>query len=213
MERLLVPRPCLDALHWDTDVQKRNVAGYKTNTQRAPRLVIRTPIMHVNNVYTAVLRLRYVTNVHNMRHPFHSDCIFSQSFRFPRMDNTQCVCPFTHSPSFPLCSFCPSSHSCCWIKLNNSCGAQGTWLVCCWEFQQTIFYSSSSLSCSLRVSELFHFVSGLLVFCVCVFVCMYVEHHPHVVVTIRQLHYLLQHTKQVSSFSTDFYPLTSHVEK
>jgi len=128
-----------------------------------------------------------------------------QSFRFPRMDNTQCVRPLTHSPSFPLCSFCPSSHSCCWIKLNNSCGAEGTWLVCCCEFQQTIFYSSSWLSCSLRVSgvvSLRVWPAGVL--CVCVFVCMYVEHHPHVIVTLRQFHYLLQHTKQVSPFSTVF---------
>ena len=138
-----------------------------------------------------------------------------QSFRFPRMDNTQCVCPFTHSPTFPLCSFCPSSHSCCWIKLNNSCGAEGTWLVCCCEFQQTTFYSSSSLSCSLRVSELFHFVSGLLVFCVCVFVCMYVCRTSPTrcccyTTTVPLL--VTTHKTSVTVFYK-FYPVTSHVEK
>jgi hypothetical protein len=150
------------------------VAVNKTNTLCALRLVIRTPIMHVNNVYTAVLRLRCVTNVHNMRHPFHLDSIFFfQSFRFPRMDNTHSVCVPLHSLSFvPTLLILSVFPFVLWIKLNNSCGAEGTWLVCCWEFQQTIFYSSSSLSCSLRVSELFHFVSGLLVFCVCV--CLYV---------------------------------------
>jgi hypothetical protein len=36
----------------------------------AQRLVIRVSIMHVDRVYTVMLGLRYVKNVHNMRHPF-----------------------------------------------------------------------------------------------------------------------------------------------
>jgi len=65
--------------------------------------------MHVNNVYTAVLRLRYVTNVHNMRHPFHSDCIFSPShFGFLEW-TTHSVC----APSLTLLH----SHSAHFVRL------------------------------------------------------------------------------------------------
>jgi len=67
----------------------------------APRLVIRTPIVHVNNIYTAVLKLRYVTNVHNVRHPFHLDCIFFFPPVISVSSNGQhTVCVPLHSLSF-----------------------------------------------------------------------------------------------------------------
>lgn len=49
---------------------KKNVAVKKTNMPCAQRLIIRTPIVHVNSVYTVTLCLHNVTDVHNMRHPF-----------------------------------------------------------------------------------------------------------------------------------------------
>jgi hypothetical protein len=169
----------------------------------APRLDIRTPIVHVNSVYTVVLRPRYVTNVHNMRHPFiWIVFFFFQTVISVSSNEQQCVCPFAHSPSFPLCTFCPSPYSCCWIKLNNSCGVEGTGLVWCCKFQQTTFYSSSSLSFSLRSCR--RLVSLRLwpggVSCV----CMYVVYHPHVVLTLREFQYVLQHTKTSVMFSTVF---------
>jgi hypothetical protein len=48
----------------------------KHNIHMCPGLVTGIMIMHVYNVYGVMLSFLYVKNVHNMRQPFHSGCIF-----------------------------------------------------------------------------------------------------------------------------------------